>query len=113
MANGPTPATVTFTELGTQPAESEYFTEKVKSVLVVPVPGVAFPWLRLMVCDGLLQLAASAAGAAASMLAVIASAMTRRRTMAVPSPGLIRWMSSIAPYDRRSGGSMHQKYGPP
>jgi hypothetical protein len=85
MAKEPTPATVTFTELGTQPAESEYFTEKVKSVLVVPVPGVAFPWVKLRVCDGLLQLAASAAGAAASMVAVIAIGMTRRRRMCVPS----------------------------
>jgi hypothetical protein len=79
------PATVTLTELGTQPAESEYFTEKVKRVFVVPLPGVTLPWLRVMACDGLLQLAASTAGAAASMLAVIANGMTRRRRMCVPS----------------------------
>jgi hypothetical protein len=85
MVKVPTPATVTVTALGTQPAESEYFTEKVKSVLVVPVPGVAFPWIKVGVCDGLLQLAPSAAGAAASMVTVIASGMTRRRRMCVPS----------------------------
>jgi hypothetical protein len=85
MAKVPTPATVTVTELGTQPAESAYFTEKVKSVSVVPEPGDAFPWLRLMACDAPAQLALSTAGAAASMHAVIASAMTRRRRMCVPS----------------------------
>jgi hypothetical protein len=86
MAKEPTPATVTFTELGMQPAESAYFTEKVNRVAVVPLPGVAFPRLREMVCAApLLQLPASTAGAAASVVAVSANEMTRRRRMSVPS----------------------------
>jgi hypothetical protein len=75
---------VTCTLLGLQPAESAYLTEKVNRVAVVPEVGDATPWLRVMAWDAPAQLAPSANGAVASMLPKSASAMTRRRRIAVP-----------------------------
>ena len=57
-ASVPTPWMVTVTEDGGQPPVSRYSTEKVKVVVVVPLPGDAEPAASLGVCEAPLQLEA-------------------------------------------------------
>jgi hypothetical protein len=90
-ANVPTPWTMTTTRVGVQPALSEYRTEKVTTVDVVPASGAAAPLQRTRSCPFPLQLAAAAGVPETSIAAAIARIEVVRRLMrargtSVPSP---------------------------
>ena len=63
IVTGPTPEMTTTTLDGAQPALSEYWTAKRKSVDGPPLPGETVPPDRLGTCDWPLQLAATTRGA--------------------------------------------------
>ena len=85
MAKVPTPEIATRTQVGTQHFVSAYLTEKVKTVLVVPVAGEAVPEVRIGSCAGPEHAPLAALVAeAASRVAMIASESAKRRTMKVP-----------------------------
>ena len=82
MSKLPTPETATQTRLGAHPLSSEYLTEKVKVVAVVPTAGLADPELRDGVWDGGHAGLAPDTGEAGSTKATIAKQSARRRMIA-------------------------------
>jgi hypothetical protein len=105
----PTPEIATRTQAGAQPFVSAYLTEKVKTVLVVPVAGEAVPELRIGSCPWPEHAPLAALVAEpANRVAMIASESAKRRTMKNAS-----WacrISPAAPYVALVPRYMHQKY---
>lgn len=81
----PTPLMLTVTDVGLQPPESVYLTEKRIAVVEVPLPGEAVPFVSVSVCELPLQLAARAGPTVTSAAKQMTKTRLRYFTRARPS----------------------------